>query len=295
MPDGELNLGRISSYAARLTQDGVGGAFICGTTGEGASLTTAERMQVADAWCKARTPALKVIVHVGHNSNRDSQALARHGQEAGADAIATLAPSFFRPSNIGDLIDWCAPIAAAAPKLPFYYYHMPSMVGADFPMADFLPEAARKIPSFAGIKYTHDNLMDFGDTLAAAGSRYSLLAGRDEILLSYLVLGANGAVGSTYNYAAPIYLQLMAAHAAGDLKAARKWQALVRGFIGVMAKSGGMSANKAMIGLVTGIDCGPPRAPLRTLTPAQVTKLRADLEAVGLFSGLAEAAAARAA
>ena len=113
--------------------------------------------------------------------------------------------------------------------------------------------------------------------------------------MSYLVLGANGAVGSTYNYAAPVYLQLMAAHAAGDLKTARKWQTLVRSFIGVMAKAGGMSANKAIMGLVTGIDCGPLRAPLRTLTPTQITKLRADLEAVGLFSGLAEAAAARAA
>lgn len=295
LPDGELNLRLVARYIERLAYDGVRGAFICGTTGEGSSLTTAERMQVAVAWRKARTPDLKVIVHVGHNCNADSRALACHAQATGVDAIATLAPSFLRPSNIADLLDWCAPIAASAPQLPFYYYHMPSMAGADFSMAYFLKDAARKIPTFAGIKFTHDNLMDFGATLNAAGSRYSVLAGRDEILLSYLILGASGAVGSTYNYAAPIFLQLMAAHAAGDLKTARKWQALVRAFIGVMAKGGGMSANKAIMNLVTGINCGPVRLPLRSLSSAQIGRLRSELKATGFFAGLAEATAAGAA
>lgn len=290
LADGELNLKVIPAYADRLVRDGVRGAFICGTTGEGSSLTTDERMRVAAAWQAARRPGLRVIVHVGHNCNADSRALARHAQKSGAHAIATLAPGFFRPGNIAELLDWCAPIAAAAPRLPFYFYHMPSMVGADFSMADFLAAAARRIPTFAGIKFTHDNLMDFGDTLTAAGQRYSVLAGRDEILLSYLALGANGAVGSTYNYAAPIYLRLMAAHAAGDQAAARKWQALVRDFVGVMARGGGIGANKAIMGLVTGIDCGPVRLPLRSLSPAAIRKLRRDLKAVGLFDGIAAAA-----
>ncbi|MDB6092833.1 MAG: dihydrodipicolinate synthetase [Verrucomicrobia bacterium] len=288
--DGELNLGAIPAYAKRLVGDGVNGAFVCGTTGEGASLTTAERMKVAQAWGETKA-ALKLIVHVGHNANADSRALAAHAQQVGAYAIATLAPGFFRPANIADLIDWCAPVAAAAPKLPFYYYHMPSMVGADFPMAEFLPQVAKQIPTFAGIKYTHDNLMDFGNTLSAADRRYSVLAGRDEILLSYLALGAEGAVGSTYNYAAPIFLRLIAAHTRGDLVEARKWQALVRAFIGVMGKFGGLGANKAMMKLATGIDCGPTRPPVRDLPAAQLAPLRAQLESIGFFSGLAEAAA----
>jgi len=287
LADGELNLRRIPAYADHLVRDGVRGAFICGTTGEGSSLTTDERTRVASAWCGARRPELKVIVHVGHNSNADSRSLAKQAQRAGADAIATLAPGFFRPSSIAELLEWCAPVAAAAPRLPFYYYHMPSMVGADFVMADFLAAAAQRIPTFAGIKFTHDNLMDFGNTLGAAGQRFSVLAGRDEILLSYLALGATGAVGSTYNYAAPIYLKMTAAYAAGDQVTARRWQSLVRGFIGVMARGGGMGANKAIMGLVTGIDCGPVRLPLKNLSAAQQRTLRRELKAVGLFDGLA--------
>ncbi len=287
--DCELALARIPVYAASLVRDGVAGAFICGTTGEGASLTTAERMTVASAWCSIPRLPIRIIVHVGHNSGADSRNLARHAQKVGADAIATLAPSVFRPTDIAGLVDWCALIAAAAPRLSFYYYHMPSMAGADFGMAEFLRAASRRIPTFAGIKFTHDNLMDFGDTLRAAGTQHSVLAGRDEILISYLVLGATGAVGSTYNYAAPIYHQLIAAHAAGDLKTARKWQDLVRAFIGVMARSGGMSANKAIMGMVTGIECGPVRLPLRSLGKAHKARLRADLTKIGFFAGLAAA------
>ncbi|MBL9214189.1 MAG: dihydrodipicolinate synthase family protein [Opitutaceae bacterium] len=287
--NGALHLTPISRYAKYLAGAGVRGAFICGTTGEGASLTTAERMQVAVAWRRARPRGFAVIVHVGNNCQADSCELARHAQKIGADAIATVAPSFFRPANIADLVEWCAPIAAAAPRLPFYYYHIPSMAGADFPMTKLLALAARRIPSFAGIKYTHDNLMDFGNTLTLAGKRHAVLAGRDEILLSYLVIGARGAVGSTYNYAAPIYRRLIEAHEAGDRAAARRWQALVRRFIGVMIECGGLAANKAMMKLVTGIDCGPVRPPLRNLTAAEVTRLRRGLQDCGLFAGLAEA------
>lgn len=292
--DGELNLAVIPRYAAHLARDSVRGAFICGTTGEGASLTTEERKKIAEAWISARQPGLSIIVHVGHNASAEAQGLARHAQREGADAIATLAPSFFRPANLADLLEWCAPIAAAAPKIPFFYYHMPSMAGADFAMAEFLPAAARRIPNFAGIKYTHDNLVDFGNTLDAAKTRHAVLAGRDEILLCYLALGATGAVGSTYNYAAPIYLRMIAAHAEGDFQAARKWQALIRAFIGVMHRCGGMGANKVIMKLVTDIDCGPTRSPLRTPSSAQVVQLRRELKAAGFFTGLAAAQAEQA-
>jgi N-acetylneuraminate lyase len=167
---------------------------------------------------------------------------------------------------------------------------MPSMAGADFPMAEFLRAAAAQIPNFAGIKYTHDTLMDYAETLTAAGRSLSVLAGRDEILLSFLAVGATGAVGSTYNYAAPLYHRLIAAHSAGDSAAAQKWQKIGRRIVVTLARSGGMGANKAIMRLVTGIDCGPVRAPLRTLTAGEVAKVKQSLKAEGLFAALKEAA-----
>jgi N-acetylneuraminate lyase len=281
-PDGAVALDVIPHQARLLAHNGVTGAFVCGTTGEGASLTSAERCRVAEAWVAARPPGLAVIVHVGHLSLDESRAFARHAQEIGADAIATIAPSFFKPASVSELVAWCARVAQAAPALPFYYYHMPGMTGLAFPAADFLSVAGEQIPNLAGVKFTHENLMDFARCSAQSGGKYNVLFGRDEILLSALALGARGAVGSTYNFAAPLYLRMIAAFDRGDLAAARRDQWRAMEFIGVLDRHGGLAAGKSAMKLV-GLDCGPVRLPLRALSEADEASLRHDLERIGFF------------
>ena len=126
--DGRINLDIIPSYASLLAKDGVSGAFICGTTGEGSSLTIDERKSIAEAWATAcNSLDLALIVHVGHNSVEEAKSLARHAQEIGANSVAALPPSYFKPGSMEALIAICAEIASAAPALPFYYYHIPSV------------------------------------------------------------------------------------------------------------------------------------------------------------------------
>jgi N-acetylneuraminate lyase len=282
-PDGELALDAIPRQAAMLAHNGVSGAFVCGTTGEGYSLTADERRDVAAAWRAAKPAALSLIVHVGHTSYRESRALAKHAQEIGADAIATIAPGSFKPQSAVELVAWCRLVAEAAPQLPFYYYHMPAMSGVHISVLDFLKEADGKIPNLAGIKFTHEDLMDYANARAFAGGKYAMLFGRDEILLAGLGFGAAGAVGSTYNFAAPLYLSLMRAFAADDLETARREQGRAREFIGVLQRHGGLVAGKAVMKLI-GLDCGPARLPLRTLRTTEEASLRTDLEAVGFFN-----------
>ncbi len=126
------------------------GAFVCGTTGEGVSLSLAERMQVAERWRAAAGPQLRVIVHVGYSCLGDAQALAAHAQSIGAHAIATVGPSYFKPSSLADLVDWCVELAASAPDLPFYYYHIPVFTGLRFSMRTFLELAAPRYPDAGG-------------------------------------------------------------------------------------------------------------------------------------------------
>jgi len=279
-PDGGLNLDLIQEQAKALAANGVQGAFVCGTTGEGFSLSTAERMLVAERWAKVAPKELKVIVHVAQNSISESQELAAHAAKIGAHAIASVGPTFFRPPSIEQLVDFCAPVAQAAPALPFYYYHMPSMTGVNFPMIDFLRVGGKRIPSLAGIKFTDENLMSYTQCLNFEDGRFNILFGRDEILLAALALGANGAVGSTYNYMAPIYHNVISAFRAGDLESAQRWQTLSIQIIAVMARYGGLPAGKAMMKMV-GLDCGPVRPPLRNLTPEEFEAFRKDLERVG--------------
>ena len=279
-PDGGLNRNAIESQAAALVKNGVSGAFICGTTGEGLSLTTNERFQVAETWMSTAPPSLRIIVHVGHPSLTESQALAAHAQKIKAFAFAAIGPTFFRATSVDQLVDYDGQIAAAAPDLPFYYYHFPALAGADVPMIDFLRLAGKQIPNLAGIKFTHENLMDYSRCLNFEGGRYNILFGRDEILLAALALGAKGAVGSTYNYMAPSYHRVMEAFKAGDLASARRHQSQAIGIIAIMSRYGGLPAGKAMMKLV-GLDCGPVRSPLQNLSLEAFQSLTRELEQIG--------------
>ena len=280
--DGSVNLAPIEAYADLLVRNGVAGVFACGTTGESLSLTVAERMEIAGRWTEVAAEGLKVIIHVGATSIEDCRALARHAAETRAFGIGAMGPCFFRPQTVEDLVAFCAQVASAAPTLPFYYYHIPGMTGVEFPMADFLEAAAGAIPTLAGIKYTWEDLMDFGRCLDIEDGRFDLLYGRDETLLAGLALGARGAVGSTYNFAAPLYVRLMEAFDAGDLDTARDLQRRSREMIHMLYSTtrAFLPAAKRVMKMV-GLDCGPVRPPMRNLTPEEAEHVRAELERLG--------------
>lgn len=281
--DGELALDAIPDTAAGLVTDGVDGAFVCGTTGECGSLTLGERQRVAAAWADADGP--DVIVHVGHSCLADARELAAHAESLGVSAIAAVAPYYQRPATIDDLVECCARIAAAAPAMPFLYYHIPSVTGVWLPMDEFFTAASERIATFAGIKYTHDDLGELGRLLELATAERPVLFGRDEILLSALALGATGAVGSTYNFAAPLYRAVAAGLATGDLGAARRAQRAATEMIETAVRYGGQPALKALAARL-GRASGPCRLPLRSLADDRADALVAELDDAGFFSAL---------
>ena len=281
--DGSLNLAVVERQAQCLIDNGIKAAFVCGSTGEGISLTTQERMQVAERWKAAAGDRLPILVHVGHHCLMDARALTAHAEkEIRARAIASLAPSYFKPQSIEDLVAFCSEVASAAPGTPFYYYHQPANSGVNFAMADFLKVAGERIPTFAGVKYTHGDMMDFGQCLDFEGGRFNILSGQDENLLGALALGAQGAIGSTYNSAAPLYHRIISAYQSGDMATARKEQGRARELVSVVTRFGLLPALKATMKII-GIDCGPCRLPLRTLSDREYQELRAELERIGFF------------
>lgn len=278
--DGSLNLEPIEDHAELLARNGVKGVFVCGSTGEGVSMTTDERMRYFQRWCDVARGGLKMLAHVGHNSLGDAQALAAHAQKLGADAIATVAPSVLRPATVEDLVDWCATVAASAPETPYYYYHIPVLTGVRHGMVKFMALARERIPTFAGLKFTDENLMEFGNCVTFDDSRYNLLYGRDEILLAGLATGAQGAIGSTFNYSAPVYNRVIAAFERGDMPNAMREMTRARECVQILIDFGGAPAGKAMLKLC-GVDCGPMRLPLRALSPERFSQLEAALDAFG--------------
>jgi N-acetylneuraminate lyase len=280
--DGSLDLDAIDKLAHALIDDGADGAFVCGSTGESVSLTIPERIESAQRWRASIGENIPVIVHVGNSCLNDCKTLAAHAQKIGVSAVAAMAPCFFKPATVEDLALFCAEIAAAAPELPFYFYHMPARTGVTLPMVDFLEAAAEKIPNLAGIKFTSNDLMDLGRCLRFDGGRFNILSGCDELLLPGLATGATGAVGTTFNFAFGLYRRIFTAYQSGDMTAAQDAQAKSRDLIAVLSKFGGLSACKAAMKII-GLDCGPVRLPLRNLSPEEYDALQAELDRIGFF------------
>ncbi len=247
------------------------GVFVCGTTGECHSLSLDERRTITEAWCDAAPQELPVIVHVGSNALPDAVELARHAQQCGADAIAAMTPFFFKPS-LEEVVEFCESIAAAAPDLPFYYYHIPVMTGVDLPVAEFLVRGSARIPTLAGVKFSNSNMKALQECLTIDGGRFDVLFGHDEMLLAGLSLGVCGAIGGTYNYATPLYHRLIAAFEAGDLETARREQAKSVALVNALIGVGFIPASKAVMKMI-GIDCGPVRLPLRNVDESELHQL----------------------
>lgn len=281
--DGSLALGQIDLHREFLKNQGaVDGVFICGTTGEGVSLTSAERRHVAERWSAVSDNDLEVIVHVGHTSAEEGRQLAQHAQEVGAHGVAAIGPFFFRPKTVSDLVEFCMRIAEGAPDLRFYYYHIPLLTGVNISMPAFLQEATARIPNFGGIKYTDANLMDFSFCREEAQPDQQILFGWDEIMLAALSLGATGFVGSTYSYIAPLYRRLIDSFEEGDLVQARRAQRASQEVVKVLNQHGGLSAGKVMMKLA-GIDHGPPRPPLREEGLEDCQQMESKLRKIGFF------------
>ncbi|HEY0612813.1 MAG TPA: dihydrodipicolinate synthase family protein [Chitinophaga sp.] len=285
--DGSMNLSLVPGLVDKLIEDGLTGVFVCGTNGEGPNLTIEERMAMAEAFVKAANKRILVIVHVGHNSIAESRRLAEHAAQIGADAISSVAAFYFKPLSVQNLVNCMAEIASAAPAMPFYYYHIPVLTGVGMDMEEFLRLSHTAIPNLAGIKYTAPTLHEYQACLNFEGGRYDILYGTDEMLLSALAVGAKGAIGSTYSFAAPLYLKVMELFKAGQLKEARQMQLALVQMVRCFVKYPPIPAQRAIMKML-GWDLGPCRLPLSNLSPQDTAALQSALEALGFFSLLDE-------
>lgn len=263
--DGALDLKRIPAVCDFVQGQGVDGLFVCGSTGESPSLTMAERMAVAETYVEAAAGRVPVVVHVGHNSLGDARTLAAHAQQLAADAIAVAPPSYYELKSVDVLVECLQHIAEAAPQTPLYYYHIPRITGVRLSMVELLERSESALPSLAGIKYSSDELDDLQACVEYGRRRYNILFGCDEMLLSGLSTGVDGAVGSTYNFMAPLYRRVIDAYQGGELESARQHQQVASAMVEEILQHGGHNAIKAAMSLL-GIDCGPPRLPWKPLS-----------------------------
>ncbi|MBE8721099.1 dihydrodipicolinate synthase family protein [Sphingobacterium pedocola] len=274
--DGSIDLDAIPSYVEYLIEQNVSGVFVCGTNGEGPNLTVEERMAITEKYIASVAGRLLVFVHVGHSSIIEAQRLAAHAQEQGADYISSVSAFYFKPTSVNNLVDCMAQIAAAAPKLPFFYYHIPALTGIQIDMIQFLQLAEQKIPNLAGIKYTAATIHEYQACLHYKGGKFDILFGYDELLLPALAVGAKGAIGSTYNYGAKLYAKVMDYFSEGKLEEAEKLHFQAVKMIQLLVKYGPIPTQRAIMKKV-GLNLGISRLPLVALNGEQEQNLYLDL------------------
>lgn len=276
--DGTVNLRVVGAVVDHLAETGIAGIYVCGTTGEGQALTVAERRLVAQAFVDASGGRLPIIVHVGHNSLLEARELADHAQEVGADAISAMLPWHMTLGDAESAVECLALVAGGAPNLPFVFYHMPSNNPID--VVELAQGILDAVPSAAAVKFTDSRTHLLQSFLDITQGRIGVFFGVDEMLASGLTAGASAAIGSTYNFAAPLNHQIMDSVRSGDLDMARAKQARAVRLIRAILSHGGLAAQKEVMAII-GIDCGPTRLPHTPLTRKQSRELRSSLEDMG--------------
>lgn len=281
--DGTINLEIIPSLVDKMIIDGLSGVFICGTNGEGPNLTTEERMAIAEAYVRAANKRILVLIHVGHSSIAECRKLAAHAEQIGADAISSVAAFYFKPTSVNNLVNSMAAIASAAPNTPFYYYNIPTLTGIGMDMISFLQKAESVIPNLAGIKYTASTLHEYQACLNYKDGKFDILFGYDEMLLPALAVGAKGAIGSTYTFAARLYLQVIKLYEGGLSEQAAAIQLHAVNMVRELVKYPPIPAQRAIMKM-EGYDLGKCRLPLEPLTDKEADQFKVSLDAIDFFN-----------
>lgn len=278
--NGDVNVEMIRRMAAYQLEQGACGFFVCGSTGEGLLLTTDERKLVARTVIETVAGQVPIIVHVGAVSTRESAALAADARKAGAAAVSSIPPVYYKVGLAG-MLQHIRGIAEAA-ELPTFYYHIPALTGV-YLTADELVDAFTSVPGVAGMKFTDSDMFFLWSMLDSAKGKFRVFNGSDQMLFDGLSVGAIGGIGSTYNYQMRNIADVYDAMQAGDLAKARDCQAKANAVIKVLFRNGANLACEKAIMKLLGFDAGIPRSPMVSFPPERLDALRKQLEAIHFF------------
>ena len=250
---------------------GVNGFYVCGSTSEAFLLTGDERKKIVETVCAEAAGKAAVIAHVGCIGQDMAVDLARHAKEAGADAVSSV-PPFYYGFSFEEIKSYY--FALADVGLPVFIYNFTAAGGARLTAAQFMEFLSD--PRFLGVKHTSSDFFLL-ERLKAFRPDAVIFNGYDEMFLSGLAAGADGGIGSTYNFMAEKYIAIEKAFHNGDLAAAQAEQKKANAIISALLDCGVMPGCKALCRHL-GLDLGECRKPFRTLTEDQTRRLIAVYE-----------------
>lgn len=266
-----IQLGRLVEH---LNACGVEGFYVCGSTAEAFLLTPEERKRILETVLEANNGRGKVIAHVGAIGTRLSLDLLEHAQAAGAHAISSVAPFYYKFDS-EEIVSYYAELSRHT-DLPLFIYNFPGNSGVQ--LSNGMLEALMSLPNVAGIKHTSNDFFQ----LERIKTKYPDMAvwnGYDEMLLSGLIAGADGGIGSTYNCMPTLFLDIYRHYQAHDFEQARETQRKANTVIETIVACGVFQSVKALLDF-QGFSMNGCRSPFKPLQEEALAQLRTIYETI---------------
>lgn len=277
-PDGSLDLDGARRLVEHLLDTGHDGIVVNGTTGESATLSDDESIEMVRLVAEVAGDRAAVVAGVGSNATAHSVEMARRSRDAGATGLLLVSPYYNKPTQAG-LVAHCRAVAEAT-DLPIMLYDIPSRTGIPFTLETLVELAT--VPTIVAVKDAKGSAWE--TTKVLAGTDLLVFSGADETNLPWLALGAVGVVSVVGHVAGREYAAMIEAVDRGDLAAA---QALHRRLIpavdAIMSPSQGAIMAKAALVEVGVIDHATVRLPLVESPAEHIEALRAGLKESGLL------------
>ncbi|MBQ3085109.1 MAG: dihydrodipicolinate synthase family protein [Clostridia bacterium] len=274
--DERINVPVLRELLAYFIEKDADGFYIGGATGEGLALRTEERMILAEESVAAVGGRKPCIIQVAATDFNDALALAKQAEAVGADAISATAPLFFKYSE-DDVYHYYKALADAVHIPVMIYYNM----AAGFPISAKFAARMFEVENITAIKWTCPDYYEMIRLKDLTHGEMNIINGPDQMLLMGLNAGADGGIGTTYNFMVERYQAIYKAFRAGNIAAAQAEQNRADRVIAALQKYTLIPATKAaMEGL--GFAVGDATFPMKKYTAEEKKQIFDDLKAAGL-------------
>lgn len=268
-----VDIKRTEALVDFLLEQKIDGLYLTGSTGEGFLMTGVERKLVVETVVKRVAGRTPIIVHVGDMGTRKSIDLAKHAYEAGADAISSVPPFYWKFSE-EDIYNYYKDISDATP-LPMVVYNVP-LAGL---MGTGLLVRLAQLQGVKGLKFTgkdHDQMSHLKDIL---GPDFIIYSGCDEMAFSGLSVGTDGIIGSFYNVMPELFKGINNAVKTGDLAGGTRLQKIGTEIILEAVKYDYLALMRNMLAW-QGVDAGYSRRPFRNYKDTELDDFKAAMLAI---------------
>lgn len=266
----KINEEVLRQHVEGCLEGGVEGFYVAGSTGEAFLLSSAERKTLLEMVVDQVAGRAPVIAHIGSIATAEAVELGRHAVAAGAKAVSAI-PPFYYKFTAEEIVDHYSEIAEAV-DLPLIPYNFPSLSGVV--LTSEMIDTLRRRANIIGVKFTSNDLYSL-ERMKHSAPELIIYNGLDELFLSGTAAGADGAIGSTYNFMPDKFIQIRAALREGKFTEAQAIQHEANQVIEALLQTGKLlSAQKYLLSLA-GLDFGGCRKPFRTLTQADEENLSA--------------------